>query len=179
MFQRSVKSVLLEGTIWSLIGVAILSSTFLFNLPEVRFASRWEGTCSGWTKGFAICYALRQFTTWTAYCWVAAAIYRLHPIMGRVHGARLTVFLIVLIFISCGFMHLLDAYAIFYPTYVWINNIGWIAAGIGLWGGKWIARTLVEGFALVKAKLARAEAAEKALHALEKSGRVGHVGDHS
>ena len=143
---------ILEGWAWSMIGATVLwfampdspDDGWLFNN---QFASRWEGGCGGWTNSLAMAHVIGDLLTWTAYVTIGIVMLRLHPIIRRLKTARITVSLIVTVFVTCGATHLLDAYATFNPIYVATGMFKNIAAVVGLFGAVFVAHNLVTAFA--------------------------------
>lgn len=113
------------------------------------FACRWDGGCLGWTREVAVLHLVGDLATWSAYVVIAVVIIKLHPILARVRYSRLTVPLMTLVFVTCGGVHLLDAYATFRPMYValgWYKNL---AGLVGIAGAVLIAHNLVSAFDIV------------------------------
>ena len=169
----------IQGTIWSL-AVAL----FLFAIPiEVAmptpggfwsklfiadFASRWEGSCSGWTSDVAVVHIVGNLLLWWAYVTIATVMARLHPILQSVTYSGYTLLLICAIFVSCGATHLFDAWTFFHPLYRATGLFLILSGLIGLVGAVLVAHSLDAAFAIVHSKDLQAEAMAKRLMEYEK-----------
>ena len=157
---------IMEGLIWSLIGIGVLWLTLPADYLEVNpqlgtFVRRWDGTCDGWNKSLALRHVIGDLATWSAYVVIAIVMLRLHPILKRIPSAKITVPLIVLVFSTCGATHLFEAYATFNPIY---ELTGWFkifAACIGLAGSVYVAHNLVVAFDVAHKDKARLEELER------------------
>lgn len=140
---------MLEGFLLSLLGLLL----WLPSMEPVReglfrnnFACQWAGECAGWTKPLALLYVAGSFTTWLGYMLIGVVVFRLHPISKRVRMARLMVPMVSLVLITCGGVHLVEAYAIFNPIYLALGWLKLLVALVSLIGAVLVAQTLVTVF---------------------------------
>lgn len=137
-----VARVMGESTCYWLVACAVFGALVLL-FPAVRFAARYDGGCGGWTSELSLVYTAADLGTCWAYFAIAIAILRLHPVLSYVPAARVTVTLVIMIFLSCGLDHLVAAFANFEPHYL---PLAWIKGGaalIGIVGACFIAHDLV------------------------------------
>ena len=162
MREYTLIKALLEGTAWSTLGALGLFSTLAFvdrkfacvgqstgGLFDADFASRWDGTCTGWTHGLCLLHMAGNLLTWWAYVTIAIVIMRLHPILHSVWSAKYTVVLMVSVFVTCGATHLIQAYTTLNPVYRIAGWFNLFAGLVGLTGAVLIAHSLVHAFARV------------------------------
>jgi hypothetical protein len=138
-----------EGLLGSLLGLMLwlpsmapLEEGFFRN----DFASQWTGACAGWTKPLALLYVSGSLMTWAAYVLIGFVVLRLHPISRRVRMSRIMVPVVSLILVSCGAVHLVEAYAIFNPIFVALGSLKLLVAVVSLLGAAIVAQTLVMVF---------------------------------
>ena len=169
--MKRILLALAEGIFWSAVGIVVLG----FTLPagpvdsgilQNNFGSRWEGSCTGWTRSLALLHVAGDLFTWTAYVTIAIVIRRLHPVVRLLRKSWITVLLISCVFISCGATHLFDAYATFNPVYVATGWFKVVTAIIGLVGATLIAHDLVTAFDKVKIEQQRLLELEEKFNAL-------------
>ncbi|MCA8986282.1 MAG: hypothetical protein KDA78_01485, partial [Planctomycetaceae bacterium] len=127
------------------------------------FARRWDGTCSGWTSSLAGFHAMSDVLLWMAYVNIAVVMWRLHPILRRLPTTRITVPLISCVFLSCALTHLLSAYVVFNPIYLFDAVLKNLSGLIGVVGAIYIAHDLVSVFGLIEAEQNRLKTIEKNL----------------
>jgi hypothetical protein len=139
----------LEGIALSLLGLLLwlpgrepVSEGFFRN----NFASQWLGLCTGWTKPLAFLYVAGSWLTWTAYVLIGYVVFRLHPISSRVRLARVMVPVVSAILVSCGSVHLVEAYAIFNPIFIALGTLKLVVAAVSLLGTVLVAQALVAVF---------------------------------
>ena len=137
------------GLAWSLVALLLLvpkiepvESGFFRN----DFASMWSGGCSGWTKPLAMLHIVGSSITWSAYVVIGMVVYRLHPISKRVRLAKIMVPVVGLVLVTCGAVHLLNAYGIFNPIFVAIGSYKIFVAVVSLTGAVLVSHTLVMVF---------------------------------
>ena len=142
----------MEGIFWATLGAGLLSLTLIDRTSvdegvfRNNFARRWDGECGGWTRGLATFHIATNLGIWLAYVVIAVAIARLHPIIHRIASAWITVSLIVSVFVTCGATHLLAAYVVINPIFVFDAWFRLLTGGIGLAGALFISHNLVTAF---------------------------------
>lgn len=142
---RIVRAIL-EGLLLSLLGMLLwLPSTAPVDMALFRndFASQWTGACTGWTKPLALLYVAGSLITWAAYVLIGYVVLRLHPISNRVRMARIMVPAVSLILVTCGAVHLVEAYAIFNPIFVALGWLKLFVAIVSLIGAVLVSQALV------------------------------------
>lgn len=116
---------MIEGTVCSLVGGCVLALIVLlvqggysfWLVDPSGFASRWEGTCTGWTKRESVVHILGNLLHWWSYCSISFVFWRLHPTMSAVPYSRATIILVGWFIFGCGFSHLVSAFSVFFPWY--------------------------------------------------------------
>lgn len=157
---RIVRAIM-EGLLWSLLGLLLwllpttpITEGFFRN----DFASQWTGACTGWTKPLAMLHIIGSWITWSAYVLIGIVVFRLHPISKKVQTAKIMVPAVSAVLVTCGVVHLFDAYTIFNPIYVASAWFKLFVAGVSLTGAVLVSQTLVTVFdAAVKERRRLAE----------------------
>ncbi len=147
--QGRIIRAIVEGLAWSLLGWLLWLPTMELETEGFfrnNFASPWSGECTGWTKPLALLHIVGSSITWSAYVLIGIVVFRLHPIAKRVRLAKFMVPVVSLVLITCGAVHLLDAYTILNPIYVVLAWAKILVAGISLVGGVLVSQTLVMVF---------------------------------
>ena len=144
-------SALLEGTIWSLLAVAVcglvISSQggfedwvqeapheglWVSGIATADFGRRWEGGCPGWQRAEAVRHLLGNLLHWWSYCTIAFVFWRLHPPLATVPYSTITLTLVGWFILGCGVSHLLAATTMFWPAYriegLWLLTNGVVSA---------------------------------------------------
>lgn len=146
---------LIEGLYYSAIGMIIAVVLIVLSPYETGFASRWpdgEMTCSGWTEFEATKHAVGHVLHWVAYVTIAFVLWRLHPTKKLVRYSEITINLVGLFILGCGFSHLLAFITIFWSIYP-IEGYWLIINGIlSLISCLAVAYTLPEAFKAVREK---------------------------
>lgn len=119
------------------------------------FASQWLGTCMGWTKPLALLYVFGSGLTWGAYVLMGYVVFRLHPISNRVRLARIMVPTVSAVLVTCGSVHLVEAYSIFNPIFVALGALKLFVAVVSLIGAVLVAQALVAVFDVALAERRR------------------------
>lgn len=147
--SRRVIRTIGEGFVLSLGGLLLwLPSRTPVNEGLLRnnFASQWLGTCMGWTKPLASLYVAGSLATWVAYVLMGYVVVRLHPISNRVRIARVMVPIVGAVLVTCGSVHLVEAYAIFNPIFIALGALKLFVAVVSLAGAVLVAYALVTVF---------------------------------
>lgn len=119
------------------------------------FASQWLGTCMGWTKPLALLFLFGSWLTWAAYVLMGYVVFRLHPISNRVRLARIMVPTVSAVLVTCGSVHLVEAYSIFNPVFVALGALKLLVAVVSLAGAVMVAQALVAVFDVTLAERRR------------------------
>ena len=85
-------------------------------LFDQSFASRWDGTCSGWTKGLVIVHVIADMIIWIAYTVIPIILVFLARNRKDI-PFNFFFFLFAAFIIGCGLTHLMGAIVPFYPYY--------------------------------------------------------------
>ncbi len=147
-WTRIVRAVL-EGLAWSLLGLLLWVAPIApipAGLFRNDFASQWTGACTGWTKPLAVLHIAGSGITWAAYVLIGIVVFRLHPISKKVQTARIMVPMVSAVLVTCGAVHLLEAYTIFNPIYVASAWFKLLVAVVSLTGAALVSQTLVTVF---------------------------------
>ena len=160
---------IVEGTIYSIVIAAMVGGSAFF-LPTPEYASRWEGTCSGWTRTSALWYLVGEMLHWWSYMTVAVVVHRLHPILYSVPYSAATVRGMVLFIFGCGFGHLLEAVAMFKPAYEIV--VGWLIFNglVSFVSAFLVAYSLTRAFDVIEKQRRRAADMEKKFGSLLPKG---------
>lgn len=152
-FQRSqrgrIVGAIAEGLLWSLLGALLwlLPTTPVSEgLFRNDFASQWTGGCTGWTRPLAALHITGSAITWVAYVLIGTVVFRLHPISKKVYTARIMVPVVSAVLVTCGLVHLLEAYTVFNPIYVASAWFKTFVAAVSLTGAVLVSQTLVTVF---------------------------------
>lgn len=112
-------------------------------LFDVDYASRWDGECSGWTKTMTLVHTAGDLLTWLAYLAISRAICLYHPIVKQVKSSQATMLAITFVFMTCGSVHLVNAYSNFYPMYRFAGYYKLAASLVGIAGSVLVTWSLV------------------------------------
>jgi len=154
----SVLKSLLEGLFWSALGL-VLVAVALWALPHNQeFASRWRGSCTGWTPFYAAQYIVVEAIHWVSYCTIAIVLLRLHPILKRVAAAKITLALMFLFILGCGLGHLAEVFCIVNPYYRQLIAFKYGNGVLGYAAAVFIAYSLHAAFQTVRVERAKLEA---------------------
>lgn len=152
--RQKVTAAAIEGMFYALVGIVIawllLPSGWLEHNPSTKFARRWDGGCTGWTKSLALLDCLHNLGFWCIYVTIPTALYRLHPTPDRIRGSRTTLKLMVAFISGCGSKHLMDAYCVFNPIYPTAISWGWIVVAISAVAMRFICFSLAEVAVVVR-----------------------------
>lgn len=85
-------------------------------LFDQSFASRWAGTCSGWTKDLVIAHLIADFLIWFAYMTIPVFLVLLAR-RRRDVPFNIFFFWFAAFIIGCGLTHLSTIFMSFYPFY--------------------------------------------------------------
>jgi len=106
-----------------------------------EFARRWDGSCHGWNKELATANVIGSLKHWVAYCVMAFVVAVRHPIIKRDWVSHVTVYLTAAFIFGCGITHLIDAYTVFNPVYIfqtdflnWNGNISLLSMPFVIYG---------------------------------------------
>lgn len=147
--RRRVVQTVAEGLLLSLAGLLLWlpgRGPVGAGLFRNDFASQWLGTCMGWTKPLALLFVFGSGLTWAAYVLMGYVVFRLHPISNRVRLARIMVPTVSAVLVTCGSVHLVEAYSIFNPIFVALGALKLAVAVVSLVGAVLVAQALVAVF---------------------------------
>lgn len=143
--RREALSVMWEGIVIATLVVVFLGTWLWLKTPNTEYASRFRAGCSGWSPLMAVVDAGWKVALWYAYCTIAIVLAKLHPTPRKaVPSAGMTLALISLFIIGCGFQHLMDALTNFdpeYPASIYCGYTLSLLSFVSLW---YIARGLVQ-----------------------------------
>lgn len=122
--MRSFAGALFEGTAYAVIGLLIVLVMAANGWPSAdngilssQFASRWDGSCTGWTRLDAWAFLIGSGLHWWAYCTIAFVFWRLHPALKTVPYSTTTLSLVGCFILGCGITHLVAVYTLIHPVY--------------------------------------------------------------
>ena len=122
--MKSFIGVLIEGTAYAICGLLIVLVLAGEGWPcadaglfSSQFASRWDGSCTGWTRFDAWVFLIGSCLHWWAYCTIAFVFWRLHPAMRTVPYSTITISLVGCFILGCGITHLIAVYTLIHPVY--------------------------------------------------------------
>lgn len=97
---------------------------------DQSFASRWNGTCNGWTRELAIAHITTDVLIWLSYMAIPILLIKLIKVRKDL-PFNFFISLFAIFIISCGLTHLAAVITSFYPLYYmdfWIKAIAAVAS---------------------------------------------------
>jgi PAS domain S-box-containing protein len=146
---------------------------FITRLFDQSFASRWTGTCSGWTKELVVAHVVADISIWLAYLTIPVLLVKLAKNKKDL-PFNLLFLLFALFIVGCGTTHLMGAITAFFPYYYMDFWVKFITAAASI-GTAWVlcrAYPLMLKLPNPFAALATIEAANKELRKSEESVRM-------
>lgn len=102
---------------------------------DTGFARKWDGSCTGWTRGLSLKFILSDLMHWWAYVLISLMILTRHPSTSNGIGYKVVIWLSGAFIFGCGVTHLVGAYTVINPLYEmqgWVNLANGIVSVIAM-----------------------------------------------